>query len=275
MIVKEPSARTWEQTVDSERHPVARRIVDVMRSRSSSPNTFIIDDVENIVQAVECGVALDSIHATRAAITRDPYLLAGIERDVPRHVIDDALARRLFGEQKQTRVFAIGRAPRPSKLGDLGRRSGDIVILDGVQLVGNIGAITRSACALGAAGIILIDSGLRSCLDRRLIRASRGLVFAIPLVVATRAQCIEFLSRERLTVAALTAAAAEPLDSIRAVDERLAIVLGGERHGVTPELEAEAHHRFAIPMSSKVDSLNVSVAAGIALYEHLRGHRPQ
>jgi len=268
-ILKTPSALTWGHAVDSARHPVARRTADVLRSRSATPRVFIIDDVENIEQAVASGIALDSIHATRSAVARDSRLLGDIDPGVPRYVIDDTVARGLFGEQKHSRVFAIAHAPRPPKLADLLGRSGDLLVLDGVQLVGNIGAIARTACALGAAGIVLLDSGLRSPLDRRLIRASRGLVFATTLVVATRAQCIEFFQREGLSVVALTADAAEPLASIRAVGERVALVLGGERHGVSPELDAVAHHRYAIPMASNVESLNVSVAAGIALYEHL------
>lgn len=274
-IMETPTARTWGQSVDSARHPVARRTADVLRSRSATPNVFIIDDEENIAQAVESGILLDSIHATHSAVRRDPRLLGDVDPAVPRFVISDSVARDLFGDQKQARVFAIARAPRPWTLDELARRPGDIVILDGVQLVGNIGAIARTACALGAAGLILLESGLRTPLDRRLIRASRGLVFATPLVVATRVQCAAFLARERITIAALTADAAQPLHTIRTVEERLALVLGGERHGISADLEAVTDHRYAIPMSSNVESLNVSVAAGIALYEHLSRHRTQ
>lgn len=256
-----------EQEVDSLRHPVARRIGDVLRSRSPRPRVFLLDDAQNIEQAVACGVELDSVYATRAAAHLLPTL-AGVTPDVPTHVVDEGVARHLFAEQRSARVFALARAPRPARLRDLRRDVGDIVILDGVRLVGNIGAITRTACALGAAGVILVDSGLRSILDRRLVRASRGLVFALPVVLADRAECADFLRDEQLTAVSLEADAVEPLAEIRGGHERLALILGGERGGVSRVLSGLTAHRYAIPMTGDVESLNVSVTAGIALYEH-------
>lgn len=258
------------RAIDSTRHPVARRIADVLRNRSEKPNVFVLDDPENIEQAVACGVELDSLYFAASASRAQ---LAGAEAaDVPRHVLDDAVLRTMFGEQKRSRVFALARAPRRPELSDLIGTTGDIVILDGVRIVGNIGAITRTACALGAAGVVLVDSGLRTILDRRLIRTSRGLVFATPVVLATRAECIEFVRQRRLVLAALSSDAVEPLSSIRAARERLALVMGGEREGLSPELDALTTYRYAIPMASNVESLNVSVAAGIALFEHRTGH---
>lgn len=265
------AAPATARTIDDARDPAARRVADVLRSRSDRPRVFVVDDRENIEQAVACGIELDGVYATRSAAAEGLALVAGVGAGTPLHLLDDAVAWSLFGRQKHSRVFALARAPRPPRLGDLTGRAGDVVVLDGVRLVGNIGAVARTACALGAAGVVLVDSGLRTVLDRRLVRASRGLVFATPVVTAGRDECVDFLRRERLSVAALSAEAAEPLDRIRGVAGRLAIVVGGERGGVSPGLDALATHRYAIPMTQEVDSLNVSVAAGIALYEHRTG----
>lgn len=256
------------QTVRDARHPAARRIADVLRSRSAKPKVCLLDDPENIEQAVASGITLDSLYVTASLCERGFPPLAGVGHDVPLYALDDAVARELFGEHKHARVFALARAPRPSTLRDLVDAEGDVIVLDGVRIVGNIGAITRTACALGSAGLILINSGLRTTLDRRLIRASRGLVFARPIVIADHAECVDFIRHERLKVAALAAGAADPLSSIRMVNERLALVLGSERAGISPELAGITTHRYAIPMTPSVESLNVSVAAGIALYEH-------
>lgn len=270
--VRGSSAPEAAQTIASVRNPAARRVADVLRSRTDRPKVFVLDDPENIEQAIECGIALDSLYATESAVSRGHLALTGVDPDVPLHILDETVARALFGEQKTARVFALAHAPRPAMLRDLVGATGDVLVLDGVRLVGNIGAITRTACALGAAGLILLDSGLRTALDRRLIRASRGLVFATPVILADRKACASFLRRERLTVAALSAQATEPLSAVRTVAERLALVLGSEREGVSPELDALTTHRYAIPMTANVESLNVSVTAGIALYEHRAGH---
>ena len=239
----------------------------MLRSRSEKPKVFVLDDPENIGQAAASGIELDSLYATASTATR-VAALASDYPDVPFHVLDDAVARSLFGEQKHSRVFALAHAPRPPQLRDVIGMTGDIVVLDGVRLVGNIGAITRTACALGASGIVLLDSGLRTALDRRLIRASRGLVFETPVILANRTEFADFVRREKLAVATLEAHAVEPLSAIRRVPRRLVIALGGEREGVSSELDALTTYRYAIPMTPSVESLNVSVTAGIALYEH-------
>lgn len=258
------------RAIDSVRHPVARRIADVLRNRSSKPRTVVIDDAENIEQAIASGIRLDSLYITRSAAS-DQSASPHVGDDVPRYLLDDRVASELFGDQKHARVFALARAPRTPGLDDLRGTRGDLVVLDGVRLVGNIGAITRTSCALGAAGIILLDSGLRTTLDRRLIRASRGLVFSLPVVLASRAECTEFLQQERVSIATLSAEAESSLRSIRSVSDRIAIVLGSERSGVSQDLHDLANHRYSIPMTPGVESLNVSVAAAIALYEHGAG----
>jgi TrmH family RNA methyltransferase len=259
---------TRAAAIDSATHPIARRIADVLRNRTARPSIFVLDDLENIEQAIDCGVEIDSLYLSTSA---DPSTFLGIKADVPHHVLDDSVTRALFGEQKRSRVFALARAPKRSSLRDLNGTTGDIIILDGVRIVGNIGAITRTACALGAAGVVLVDSGLRTVWDRRLIRASRGLVFAIPVVLTTRAQCAEFIRQEQIVLAALSADAVEPLSSIRAAPERLALAMGSEREGISRELGALTTYRYSIPMASKVESLNVSVTAGLALFEHGTG----
>jgi TrmH family RNA methyltransferase len=264
-VTRETRGTATAQAIDSARHPVARRIADVLRTRSERPSIFVLDDLENIEQAIACGVEVDSLYLSTSA---DGSTFAGLDTQAPRYVLDDRVTRALFGEQKRPRVFALARAPRPPRLRDLSGTTGDIVILDGVRIVGNIGAITRTACALGAAGIVLVDSGLRTIWDRRLIRASRGLVFAAPVVLTTRAECAEFIRQEGLALAALSADAVEPLSSIRNARERLALAMGSEREGVSRELDALTTYRYSIPMASNVESLNVSVTAGIALFEH-------
>lgn len=270
MTLRDAPATTDERMLDDVRHPLVCRVADVLRSRSRAPRTFLIDDRDNIEQAVACGIELDSLYATGSAAPELAALAEG-QPHVPFHVIDDPVAVRLFGEQKRSRVFALARAPRPSRLRDLRGAAGDVVVLDGVRLVGNMGAIARTACALDASGVVLLDSGLRSALDRRLIRASRGLVFATPVVLADRAEFVDFVRREELPVAALAADAAQPVEAIRGVTDRLVIALGGERTGISPEVDALTTHRYSIPMAPHVESLNVSVAAGIALHEHRAG----
>lgn len=254
--------------IDDISHPVVRRVADVMRSTAPRPRTLIVDDEENIRQAIAAGVQIDSLYATPGV-----ELGAEFQTDVtaaPLHLVQDNVMKGLFKAEKRSRVFALARAPKPATWDDVTARGGDLIVLDGVRIAGNIGAIIRSACAFDAAGIILLDSGLSNVFDRRLIRASRGLAFSIPMIIADGSELAEFLRAEHIPLASLAADGDAPLWSIGAAAERIALLMGSERSGASAELENLADWRCSVPMSPGIESLNVSVATGIALYERRR-----
>lgn len=249
--------------IDRREHPLARRVVDVLRSRNR--NLFVIDDEENILQAVRAGVRLDSLYLSDTA-SAEGARAAAQRSGVPVHTLTGTVSRELFGVEKRARVFAIAHAPRRATLPDLDGRGGDVVVLDGVRLAGNIGAIVRTSCALGAAGIVLLGSGLDDVLDRRLVRASRGLVFALPVVLSTPAELQRHLGDQRIPLVTLAADGAEHLGDISRIRGRIALLMGSERAGSSRGMSDLATHRFAIPMTPQVESLNVSVATALALW---------
>lgn len=254
--------------IDTARDPRISRVIDVLRAGSATRKTFLIDDEENIEQAINNGVLLDTLYCTDGTELSAALSATVRERQLPVHTITASVAKEIFGGAKRSRLFALARQPKAARLSDLTDRPGDIVVLDGVRIAGNIGAITRTACGLHAAGVILIDSGLTTTADRRIVRASRGTVFALPVVLADRADILAYLDEQPVTVVSLAADAAEPLHTISELGGRLAIVLGSERTGASQDLESRADKRFSIAMNPSVESLNVSVVTGIALYSH-------
>lgn len=248
-------------------HPAARRVRDVLRSRAAAPRSFVVDDEDNVREAVRQGVRIEALYATAAAADVRDAVARDLPARVARYVLADDVATALFGTERRSRFFALARRPRLPGLDEVLARPGDVVVLDGVRLVGNIGAVTRSAAAFGAAGVVLVDSGLVSTLDRRLVRASRGLVLALPVVLAGRRETSRALARAGIPVATLSPDAPAPLRAVRDVRRRVALVLGGERRGVDPDRWGRGGLRLTIPMTGAVESLNVSVAAALALYE--------
>lgn len=268
----------WEESIaaataiENPSHPIARRVRDILRAGSSARRTVLIDDEENIVQALRSGVRLESLYfAEHGPVVNEEVLAATISSRIPVHRVSVSTLAAIFGPEKRTRVFALADRPRPRTLADLARMEGDVVVLDGVRLAGNIGAITRSAAALGAAGVILIDSGITSTYDRRLIRASRGLVFSLPVVLSTHQQVADFLRETSIMLVGLAADASAPLAELSEIPGRLALLLGSERAGASEALVALASRHYTIPIDPGIDSLNVSVAGAIALYERGRG----
>lgn len=252
--------------IESLLDPKAREISAVIDAEF--PGRFIIDDEENIAQALNHKV---QIHHVVSIGGREPGDALGSA--LQQHgiaVVDMAVhvAKKLFGNDKRPRLFAVAEIPDSPDLRAALSGEGDVVVLDGVRLPGNIGAIVRTAAGLGAAAVVLVDSGLEDALDRRLVRASRGLVFALPVIIGSREETLAELQAAGIPLASLAADSPAELSEISNVDGRIALVMGSEKNGVSTQLHEHATYRFSIPMREGVESLNVSVATGIALYTH-------
>lgn len=140
-----------------------------------------------------------------------------------------------------------------------------VAVIDGVVDTTNIGAIFRSAAALGIDAILLTPT---SCdpLNRRAIRVSMGSVFLVPW---TWIDSISELSELGLkTVAMALTANSRPIDDpVLCAEPRLAIILGTEGDGLAPEIIASTDYVARIPMSHNVDSLNVAAASAVAFWQ--------
>ena len=142
------------------------------------------------------------------------------------------------------------------------------VVLERVGNADNVGSIFRSAAALGA-GAVLIGPGCADPLYRKAIRTSMGTALSLPFAELTPwPECLDRLSDVGVALVGLTpAAAAAPLaDVASAVAGRpVALLLGHEGDGLSAEALARCAHHARIPTTGAVDSLNVAVAAAIAL----------
>jgi TrmH family RNA methyltransferase len=226
----------------------------------------VVEEAEPIIIALGAGVEVDAVFVEEGQAAPDTLVRAATAADVPIFALTTHDAVRVFKSDKRARICATVRLPTPAKLSDILARPGDLVVLDGVRIVGNIGAITRSAFALGAAGLVLVDSDLDSIADRRLLRASRGYVFALPTVIAEASEVLAAVRAAGAEVAALEADGGVPLDELGRRPGRLALVFGSERRGGSPAFAGAADVKAAIPMRPAAESLNVSVAVGIVLY---------
>lgn len=143
-----------------------------------------------------------------------------------------------------------------------------IVVLDNVENPTNMGAIVRSAAALGIEGI-LFAGGCSDPLFRRCTRVSMGNIFLIPWCVKKNGDYTEELHKMGFkTVAmALTDQSVSLCDDKLNSEEKLAIIMGNEGDGLTKETLDKCDYTVMIPMKKGVDSLNVSAAAAIAFWQ--------
>ncbi|HYI00723.1 23S rRNA (guanosine(2251)-2'-O)-methyltransferase RlmB [Hyalangium sp.] len=144
-----------------------------------------------------------------------------------------------------------------------------IVVLDGIQDPHNLGAIIRSAHALGAHGVV-IGKDRAVPVTGVVAKASAGAVEHCPIArVVNISRALEELKEAGVWVAAAEAHATEPLWKAR-LDGPLAIVVGAEGAGVREGVLKHCDFRLRIPMAGQVGSLNASVSAAILLYEVAR-----
>ncbi|MEU6711363.1 NshR/TsnR family 23S rRNA methyltransferase [Nonomuraea sp. NPDC046802] len=250
--------------------PAVQRIIDVTRSSRSSIKTVLIEDVEPLMQCIRVGVDFVEIYSSSESPISDELLALCRSHDIPVRLMDSSIVNQLFKGERKAKTFGIARVPRPAKLGDITDGGGDVVVLDGVKIVGNIGAIVRTSLALGASGIILVDSDLTSIADRRLLRASRGYVFSLPIVLSSRENAMAFIRDRGMPLMVLEADGELEVKDLGDNDEQLALLFGSEKGGPSDLFREASSTSVSIPMISSTESLNVSVSVGIALHARIR-----
>jgi 23S rRNA (guanosine2251-2'-O)-methyltransferase len=191
-------------------------------------------------------------------------------RHAPRPKLD-----RLAGTDRHQGIVAVVADFRYAEMGELAalaRASGRpplLVVLDGVEDPHNLGAIIRSAHALGAHGVV-IPKDRAVGVTPAAAKASAGAVERCPVARVTNvAKSIEDMKGEGIWSVALAADAEKPLASL---DLRVptALVLGSEGEGIRPLVRRTCDLEAHIPMSGEIDSLSVSASAAVALYEVAR-----
>lgn len=164
-------------------------------------------------------------------------------------------------------VALAKRVPPPAELCDVA--AGPIVVLEGVRDPDNVGGIIRTATALGAAGLLL-GPGCADPFYRKAVRTSMGAVFSLPIAVASAwPDALARLKADGRTLVALTPDhLAVPLHeaAARVHGRAVALLLGSEGEGLTPDALRYADILVRIPMAGDVDSLNVAAASAVALY---------
>ncbi|MBR5638627.1 MAG: RNA methyltransferase [Muribaculaceae bacterium] len=143
-----------------------------------------------------------------------------------------------------------------------------IVVLEGVEKPGNIGAVLRSADAAQATAVIVCDP-LTDLYNPNLIRSSIGAIFTVPCVACTSDECIRFLKDNNINILTAQLQDSEPYYNTP-MQGATAIVMGTEATGLTNVWREAATAHIRIPMQGQLDSLNVSVSSAILLFEAVR-----
>ena len=147
-----------------------------------------------------------------------------------------------------------------------------LLIIDGSEKPGNLGAILRTADAAGVAAVVVTSQPGGSGTDvhnPNVMRASLGALFSLPVIEVEQAELLSWLRRHQIQIAAVTPDGERPYTETN-LQGPLALVMGSEAFGVNQQWLAEADIRLKIPMWGIVDSLNLSVATAVVVFEAVR-----
>ena len=227
---------------------------------------FIAESPKVIHVALNAGYEPLALLCERKHIEGDAASL--IERcgDIPIYTGEREVLASLTGYTLTRGVLCAMRRPASKTVEEVCQGAKRIAVIDGVVDTTNIGAIFRSAAALGIDAVLLTPS---SCdpLNRRAVRVSMGSVFLLPWTWL-EAPISSLRTLGFRTVAMALSDNSVPIDDPSLKEEpQLAIVLGTEGDGLSPQVIQETDYVVRIPMWHEVDSLNVAAASAVAFWE--------
>lgn len=227
---------------------------------------FIAESPKVIRVALDAGYEPTALLCERKHIDGDAADIVSRIGDVPIYTGERELLARLTGYTLTRGVLCAMRRPSRRRVEDVCADASRVVVIHGVVDATNIGAIFRSAAALGVDAVLLTTD---SCdpLNRRAVRVSMGSVFLVPWTwVDNPFPCLHALGFQ--TAALALTDRSVPLDypPLKSVP-RLALIMGTEGDGLPHAAIAAADYVVRIPMAHGVDSLNVAAASAVAFWE--------
>jgi tRNA G18 (ribose-2'-O)-methylase SpoU len=247
---------------------VRLRDVELRRHLEAERGLFIAEGEKVVRRALEAGCRPRSFLMTERWLTGLDDVLASVP-DAPCYVVSEGLAEHVTGFHVHRGALASLHRPALRSVDEVIAPARRIVVLEDVVDHSNVGAILRSAAALGIDGA-LVSPRCADPLYRRSVKVAMGAVFALPWARLTDwYDALPGLSREGFTTVALTPAPdAQELGVLAAhlAGTRVALVVGSEGPGLSPRWLATADVTVRVPMSGGVDSLNVAAATAVACY---------
>lgn len=202
-----------------------------------------------------------------AIISTDEKELKKIN-NVKRYLVNDAIINKIATTKNPQNILGIVKMLDHNITNLLPIIKGNktkLIMLDDVNDPGNLGTIIRTAAGLGYDGIIMSPNTV-DLYNEKVIRSTQGVMFKIPIIKANLQEVIKLLKKEKVFCIGTALTNAKDVKHITKKD-KFAICLGNEAKGISKEVLDNMDENVKIAMKNDVESLNVSIAAGIIMYE--------
>ncbi len=247
-----------------------RGLNEQTRQRRKS-GLFAIEGARLCGDALASGLVITSVLYTAAA--RETYA-AVVEPLIAAAVhsaeITPALAKAMADTHSPQGVFCVAKVLDNQLSLDTINNMGRYGLLEDIQDPGNLGTMIRTAEAFGLDGLLL-SAGCCDVYNPKVLRASMGGVFRLPLMIVEDVPAAVFALRQRgmTALACVVDADAAPIQTVKQAGGCVCVI-GNEGNGLTAETVAACTERVTIPMAGRAESLNASMAAGIVMWELVR-----
>ena len=239
----------------------------LLNRREPEKGIFIAESPKVIERALNAGcVPISFLMEERHVENQAKELIASCG-DIPVYTATLEVLTQLTGFKLTRGMLCAMYRPKLPTVADICKNARRVAVLEDVMNHTNVGAIFRSAAALGIDAVLL-TSASSNPLYRRSIRVSMGTVFQVPWTFLGEDGINELRALGFKTAAMALKSDSLPIyDPRLAAEEKLAIVLGTEGDGLAAKTIADCDYTVLIPMSHGVDSLNVAAASAVAFYQ--------
>ena len=227
---------------------------------------YIIEGENLVAEALKTGAEVEAL-ICRRGYTKIPRELLS-----KTFVLEEKLFDRLAQTETSQGILAIVKKTEISKDMFAGERGSNFVVLDRLQDPGNIGTILRTADAAGYR-LAIVMKGTADVFSPKTVRAAAGSLFRMPVVfMDSNSELVEFSGAAGKKLVA-TCFDTERYYFDEDLTKDIALIIGNEGNGISQELMESSDLKIKIPMQGNIESLNASVAAGILMYEAVRGKK--
>jgi TrmH family RNA methyltransferase len=227
---------------------------------------FVAEGVRTVEELLRSPLAVRGVLRT-AAVAETPRGAALLDALAKRNVecleVDDTDFLSAADTEHPQGILAVAEVPVRTLASLALGATARLLVLDAIQDPGNAGTLVRTAAALGAAAAVALP-GTADLWNAKAVRSGVGAQFRIPAVHASQDELTSYLASQEVALWGADAGG-EPVDRAKA-PARLALAVGNEGAGLSAALRAASAKIVGLPMAGDVESLNVSVAAGIMLW---------
>jgi len=272
-----PSAQLRLRRIEGRHNALAKELRQAFaHSERTEDGDCAIEGLRIVEEAIRSGLRFRAVFFKESAQNLAQRLLPQIGAHVDTLLLPDKLFDAAVPSETPQGVAALVRLKEFSLADVLERlQVGPIVVLAGLQDPGNLGTILRSAEGFGSAGVVL-GEGTVSRFNSKVIRASAGSIFRLPVIIAKSVGSLEEISAklraQNVRLIATSSHKGTPLDQA-GLTGPMAVFIGSEGSGLSRTVLAQADELIAIPHTPQVESLNAGVAGSIVLYEAARQRR--